>query len=719
MNEHGLEHDMKRGLVRACLALVLTGCGAPSAPPGPIEVVAPAPASSAIAPAPSREEPAVAVLDARQLWRITDVVFSPDGQLLAVAAGQPEVRVFEAKTGRLVALLAKPGENILRLAWSPDGDRLAGAAEHLVVWNLAKSDQVERVVDMKSGGGSQVKTLAWSKTGVIAAGYVRKILRVSSETWAPLSTIENKGWVAGLSFSPDGTELACADEDGILTVFDTADAPRFTLKKLPGAIPYWDVRWSPDGSTLAVGTVGFMEIVDAKTGARRGTLPGGIREHGAFDPKGTKIASMSGDQLELFDVATLQQVGGKPAFDHRGRMALQEVVDWSPTGDRIAAGGELGLVILRAADLSVVARPMSGDPSWGFSRPSLVALGGGSGQRIVAMDRDVTLWDVGTGALSGVLTPDERDAACSYDLSSDGRRVAVGTVMGKLHLVDAATGQQLAKVDDDHGTTGCVAFTKEGDAIIATGEDPEGGTLFDADTLAKKPGKAPRCVPRAEISPDKKHFVTLFPERNVFSTKTGRRVAGFGGFGPGFVWGPDGQRFFAAEGDDLRVRTQPEFKSEVFAEMPGVTALGYGSRYVLVAMSSERGRVFHTETRAVLADFPAPLRPAYSVAMTVDANLVVALDLYGVRLTRVLDGKSVHLARVGDGADVGIVLGEDGCVDGPDAALEHVQVRVGEGVRGARMVPLVEADGAARCPGLYAKFVSNEELPKPPAYRGR
>ncbi len=656
------------------------------------------------------------MLDARQLWRITDVRFSPDGDLLAVATGQAEVRVFDSKSGSLVALLAQPGETVQRLAWSPDGHRLVGAAQHLVVWNLSNGERPERVVDLKTSGGAEVKTLAWSRSGTIAAGYVRKIYRVSSETWTPLATLESKGWVAGLAYSPDGTELACADEDGLLTVFDAADAPRFTLKKLPGAIPYWDVRWSPDGSTLAVGTVGFMEIVDAKSGVRRGTLPGGIREHGAFDPKGAKIASMSGDTLELFDVASLKQVGGTSAFDHHGRMALQEVVDWSPRGDRIAAGGELGLVILRADDLSVVARPMSGDPSWGFSRPSLVALGG-DGKQIVAMDRDLSVWDLATGRLNGVLTPAERDAACSFDVSPDGRHVAVGTVMGNLHLVETATGAEVAKVDDELGTTGCVAFTPDGASIVATGEDPDAGNLFDATTLVKRTGKAPRCIPKNERSPDGKHFVTVFPERNVFATKGGRRVGGFGGFGLGFVWGPDGQRFFAAEGDTLRVHAGPRFVGEDFASMPGATAMAMGGKYFLVAISPERGRVFHTESRAVIADFAPPLRPAYSAAMSVDGNLVVALDLHGVRLTRVSDGKSVHLARTAAGGAV--VLSEGGCIDGPDASLEGVFVRVGHGVRGTRIVPVLEAGGAARCPGLYAKFVGNEELPSPPAYHGR
>lgn len=59
--------------------------------------------------------------------------YIPDGQLLAVACGAPgrlgEVRIFKPDTGELVRVLGMTSDVVFDCAFSPQGDRLATAAE--------------------------------------------------------------------------------------------------------------------------------------------------------------------------------------------------------------------------------------------------------------------------------------------------------------------------------------------------------------------------------------------------------------------------------------------------------------------------------------------------------------------------------------------------------------------------------------------------------------
>ena len=63
--------------------------------------------------------------------RVYGIQYSPDGKLIAVAAGTPaqlgEVKLFNAETGDLVASLVRTADSIFAVAFSPDGKRLAAA----------------------------------------------------------------------------------------------------------------------------------------------------------------------------------------------------------------------------------------------------------------------------------------------------------------------------------------------------------------------------------------------------------------------------------------------------------------------------------------------------------------------------------------------------------------------------------------------------------------
>src|SRR5262249_36210609 len=69
-----------------------------------------------------------------------DVAFSPDGRFLAAAGGADttEVKVWDVTNGREVFTLRGHTDTVLRIAFSPDGGRLAstGKDNKVKIWNL-------------------------------------------------------------------------------------------------------------------------------------------------------------------------------------------------------------------------------------------------------------------------------------------------------------------------------------------------------------------------------------------------------------------------------------------------------------------------------------------------------------------------------------------------------------------------------------------------------
>ena len=153
----------------------------------------------------------VAVLERRAA---TKGAFSPDGRLVATLDAKklphvrPHVRIFDARTGRLLHVLA-PRAELEGVAFSSDNRLLATTSfQGTYLWN-ARS-------------GRQVGGRLFDRPGV--------------ETDA--------------AFSPDGNLLAVAGQDGSVRIWDVAKGDR--LFYFPAHTnPVLAVAWSPDGLFLA------------------------------------------------------------------------------------------------------------------------------------------------------------------------------------------------------------------------------------------------------------------------------------------------------------------------------------------------------------------------------------------------------------------------------------------------------------------------------------
>ncbi|VTT99127.1 wd-40 repeat protein : WD repeat-containing protein, putative OS=Talaromyces stipitatus (strain ATCC 10500 / CBS 375.48 / QM 6759 / NRRL 1006) GN=TSTA_110140 PE=4 SV=1 [Gemmataceae bacterium] len=187
--------------------------------------------------------------------------FSPDSQVLAVAAGK-RVLFRSTVTGKEARpawdaeeFLDGSEKNITYLAFV-DARTVAVSAEPNHVVHLRSYPTGERIAQIDLGTDS-VSYLA-TAPGLVAVASEGKIIRVwSAPQWKkPLEIVPVKGYASGLAFSPDRSEVAVG-QGAKICVYGVRDGKliRQTVPESPW--PYSvKLAYAPDGRSIALTTEG-------------------------------------------------------------------------------------------------------------------------------------------------------------------------------------------------------------------------------------------------------------------------------------------------------------------------------------------------------------------------------------------------------------------------------------------------------------------------------
>jgi WD40 repeat protein/tRNA A-37 threonylcarbamoyl transferase component Bud32 len=387
---------------------------------------------------------------------VLGIAFSPDGGRIVTASFDGKVKVWDAASGRELLTLDQHETSVAGVAFSPDGRQIASASD----------DGTVRVWDAASGRES-------------------------------LAFHAHQDGVCRVVFSPDGKRIATASPDGTVTVWDSATGkPGLTFPLNNGLI--WGVAFSADGKLLASTGGGTVVVPNVQTGElgrfpEQGTLTGhvGTVNIVVYSPDGTRVATGGGDsRVIVWDRATGKSIvkyeGHAGPSDRQASQDLEPVqaMAFSPDGRRIAS-----------ASFSTRRHPAGTVVVWDVATAEdVVAFKGHEGEirgiafspdgkrfATASLDHKVKIWDV---ASSGkLLSFDEHaDGVEAVAFSPDGKRVASASDDGKVKVWDAASARTLVTFDEVEVRG--IAFSPDGKRIATASID---GTIKFWDATTGKP----------------------------------------------------------------------------------------------------------------------------------------------------------------------------------------------------------------------------------------
>jgi WD40 repeat protein len=462
--------------------------------------------------APPSSKPPVLVLKTPPATAVESVAVSPDGSLVATAAGEGGVRIYDAKTGALLRTIGEVGDR--SVSFSADSRSLAAGGFHM--------DKLVGIYDVQTG--KRVRTLSghteweadactFSPDGTLVAstGTDKQILVWDVATGAIRHRLAGQPYrVTTLAFSPDGVTLACGGNKSVGLWDMRAGRLRQTLTGHRDWV--CTVAFSPDGATIASGSCDWSfhrghdwprpewrgpeqcewRLWDAASGKlKRAVSDSGRLLSLAFAPDGKSLACGIGTEVRLYHLSsqTPSQVVTSHhhdvtsvAFVPDGTAIISSSHDHTVKRVSLVTGeeawhapGQFEQVnsVALSEDGTILATASS-DGRFGQGLCNAAAKGIGPGT--------VRLWHAHTGRMLRRLG-DSTDQFMAVALSADGKRVVAGGASpdgkGVVHVWNATTGARIWSMDDHAAEVLAVAFAPDGSSLASGSAD---GTIQVRDS---------------------------------------------------------------------------------------------------------------------------------------------------------------------------------------------------------------------------------------------
>ncbi|MGE3267659.1 MAG: hypothetical protein AB7P40_02855 [Chloroflexota bacterium] len=473
------------------------------------------------------------------------IAFDHKGTHVATG-GQQTARVWDARTGRQLKVLAGHKDGTLSVAFSWDDAWLATSGKDRIVriWNIETEEQLFTL----NGHAEPVMSVAFAPTGVrqVATGSADRTARV----WNAELGLQHAAAVRSVAFSQDGTRLGTTSSDGTARIWDTRsrisqltlvhrepaspgcepEAPPPSPTATPPAVNVQSISFSRDGSLVATSaTDGWVRLWDGKTSQRLCALWPFIADPGqqSFGPNEVDSVEISPDGSVLAAVTRHGElwrwrINGRSVEDPMvGRNGAEWLtgLSFSPDGMLIATADYSTWqgTIWPASDLK---NPRTFPAAFGVL--SRIAFGP-DGLR-VAMARktgDADVWEVGKdqptwswrahGGETSAIAFDPNPARISVATGGADRRATVWTLGMAANGLTPTTTNDLtfAHAAPVNG----VAFSAEGPRRLATAGDDGWAHIFLLDTDVLKAEGLQRITRWLTVSECTTYLKTWCPPR--------------------------------------------------------------------------------------------------------------------------------------------------------------------------------------------------------------
>lgn len=198
---------------------------------------------------------------------INEIIWSPDGHLLASASEDMSLRIWDAHNGQMRHELGNHNSPITAIAWHPqDPDQLASTAYNVItIWNVSSGQLVANFTHPTASG--LFSALAWHPDGtsLAATGFGNQIVlwdTVKITSHPPIETITSH--LSQLAWSPSGRYLA-SNEASTLYLWDSATGQVATTLRLTDALIN-TLTWQHEQSLIISTAHRQLYFVDSSTG---------------------------------------------------------------------------------------------------------------------------------------------------------------------------------------------------------------------------------------------------------------------------------------------------------------------------------------------------------------------------------------------------------------------------------------------------------------------
>jgi WD40 repeat protein len=518
---------------------------------------------------------------------IRDLAISPDGQLLATAAGEA-ARVWSIVDRRLVRALPHPF-SVTGVSFDPEGGALLTIARDVRVFDVANWGQ-RALLDQRgdvlvaefSPSGALVATGGRDDTGMIwdwRAGTSRPPL------------VGHGSDVMDLAWSPRGDLVATSSSDNSVRVW-RAETGNLTTVLAAHSNQVNGVAFSSDGNTIATSSIDGSGHLwwGSPTFARSAPLLGhsdsAVRSVN-FSPDGKSVITSSDDGSARVWKATVDPVAATVLrHDAAGR-----AVAFSRDGGTIVSGGLDGTIRLSHRDGTVVrtiATPAAvTDVTVSPDGATLLAAGA---------DGTARLYRASDGKLLGSFAHGSSLRVAAFDRA--GQRVATGAADGSIRVWNVSSQATVAQLAHGAPATG-LAFDPSGSRLATAGEDGLARIwrLADRRLLGTLVGHEDDVM-SVTFSPDGKRLLTASLDAdarlwNASTFKIQRVLRGHSAVVSEAVFSPDG-RWIATAGPTTIGLWQANSLRRINAGTPKLFIRGHGPRVRSVAFAPDSRRVAST-----------------------------------------------------------------------------------------------------------------------------
>jgi eukaryotic-like serine/threonine-protein kinase len=293
---------------------------------------------------------------AAQEW-VWDICYSPDGTMLATAAGSPydgerdkqpgELRLWDAKTGTLIRSYLGHTGTVRFVRFSPDGRFLCSVSfdKTMRLWDVATGEAIGQPNACMLAGGAMDDGMAeagpcWFSSDSLTVEYR------GPEQWQRLDIASGEvtplpGRKGTLTRSPDGRFGLCrrGETDFEVTELASGQSCGFVKHSTHAS----RAALSPDGNSIMLSNYGYLELYDVGLGRRKRTLEGAEswNEALAFSGDGKYMAAAgAGRTIHVWSEQHWHAVA------YAGHSAEVRALSFSPNGQHLASCDRTGQVMI-------------------------------------------------------------------------------------------------------------------------------------------------------------------------------------------------------------------------------------------------------------------------------------------------------------------------------------------------------------------------------------